>query len=55
MVARYRAARRNGAGRLDAPAPGLRLPEDEGLAGHADADEGPEGPPQQAGPGIGAA
>ncbi|TMM18219.1 MAG: glutamate synthase subunit beta [Actinobacteria bacterium] len=55
MVERYLAARRNGAGRLDAPAPGLRLPEDEGLAGHADADEGPEGPPQQAGPGIGAA
>ena len=29
-------------------------PEDEGLAGHADADEGPEGPPQHVGPGIGA-
>lgn len=29
-------------------------PEDEGLAGHADADEGPEGPPQHAGPGIAA-
>ena len=28
------------------------LPEDEGLAGHADADEGPEGPPQHVGPGI---
>jgi glutamate synthase (NADPH/NADH) small chain len=25
---------------------------DEGLAGHADADEGPEGPPSHAGPGI---
>jgi glutamate synthase (NADPH/NADH) small chain len=29
------------------------IPQDDGLAGHADADEGPEGPPQQAGPGIG--
>jgi glutamate synthase (NADPH) small chain len=28
------------------------LPEDEGLAGHADADEGPEGPPQHVGPGV---
>jgi glutamate synthase (NADPH) small chain len=28
------------------------LPADEGLAGHADADEGPEGPPQHVGPGI---
>jgi glutamate synthase (NADPH/NADH) small chain len=27
---------------------------DAGLAGHADADEGPEGPPSHAGPGIGA-
>ena len=26
--------------------------EDEGLAGHADADEGPEGPPQHVGPGV---
>jgi glutamate synthase (NADPH/NADH) small chain len=48
MVERYLAARRNGA------AAGAPLPEDEGLAGHADADEGPEGPPQQAGPGIAA-
>jgi len=30
------------------------LPEDQGCAGHADADEGPEGPPQHVGPGIGA-
>jgi glutamate synthase (NADPH/NADH) small chain len=30
------------------------LPEDHGCAGHADADEGPEGPPQHVGPGIGA-
>jgi glutamate synthase (NADPH/NADH) small chain len=29
--------------------------EDDALAGHADADEGPEGPPQHVGPGIGAA
>jgi glutamate synthase (NADPH/NADH) small chain len=27
-------------------------PRDEALAGHADADEGPEGPPQHVGPGI---
>jgi glutamate synthase (NADPH/NADH) small chain len=27
--------------------------EDDGLAGHADADGGPEGPPQHVGPGIG--
>jgi glutamate synthase (NADPH/NADH) small chain len=53
MVDRYLAARRNGgdAGQATgAPA----LPEDAGLAGHADADEGPEGPPRHAGPGIGA-
>jgi len=30
-----------------------RAPEDEALPGHADADEGPEGPPLHAGPGIG--
>jgi glutamate synthase (NADPH/NADH) small chain len=30
------------------------LPEDHGCAGHADADEGPEGPPQHVGPGVGA-
>jgi glutamate synthase (NADPH/NADH) small chain len=50
MVERYLAARRNGAGMGE----GTSLSADEGLAGHADADEGPEGPPQQAGPGIGA-
>jgi glutamate synthase (NADPH/NADH) small chain len=48
MVERYLAARRDGG------APAGRLPEDEALAGHADADEGPEGPPQHVGPGIGA-
>ncbi len=28
------------------------LPEDDGCAGHADADEGPQGPPQHVAPGI---
>jgi glutamate synthase (NADPH/NADH) small chain len=46
MVDRYLAGKRNGA--TDATG----LPADEGLAGHADADEGPEGPPQHVGPGI---
>ena len=49
MVDRYLGARRNGQDTATAPAP-----QDEGLAGHADADEGPEGPPQHVGPGIGA-
>jgi glutamate synthase (NADPH) small chain len=30
-------------------------PQDAGLAGHEDADDGPSGPPQHVGPGIGAA
>ena len=54
MVDRYLAERR------DAQA-AARLPEDDGLAGHADADDGPEGPPPLSqgpqgwvGPGIGA-
>jgi glutamate synthase (NADPH) small chain len=47
MVDRYLAARRNGAGAGDVS--GL---EDEALSGHADADEGPEGPPQHVGPGV---
>jgi glutamate synthase (NADPH/NADH) small chain len=47
MVDRYLAARRNGDGSLAAPDG-----EDGGLAGHADADDGPEGPPQHVGPGI---
>ncbi len=46
VVDRYLAGKRNGA----APAPTAAL--DDGLAGHADADEGPEGPPAHAGPGI---
>jgi len=49
MVERYLAGRRNGAAGA-----GAFTPEDGGLAGHADADPGPEGPPQHAGPGIGA-
>jgi glutamate synthase (NADPH) small chain len=49
MVDRHLAARRDGA-----LAPGAFGPEDAGLAGHADADEGPEGPPQHVGPGISA-
>jgi glutamate synthase (NADPH/NADH) small chain len=47
MVDRYLAERR-------APSAGAG-PRDEGIAGHSDADEGPEGPPQHVGPGIGAA
>jgi glutamate synthase (NADPH/NADH) small chain len=31
---------------------GMGGPQDNGLAGHADADEGPEGPPQHVGPGV---
>jgi glutamate synthase (NADPH) small chain len=49
MVDRYLAGRRQGA---EAGAP--QLPQDDGLPGHADADNGPEGPPQHVGPGIGA-
>ncbi len=48
MVDRYLAGKR--AGVLATPSP-----EDEGLAGHADADTGPEGPPQHASPGVGSA
>jgi glutamate synthase (NADPH/NADH) small chain len=44
MVDRFLAARR--------PEDGRVLPEDEGIAGHADADEGPEGPPLHVGPGV---
>jgi glutamate synthase (NADPH) small chain len=47
MVERFLAARRTGAGGLPTLAP-----EDEGRAGHGDADTGPEGPPQHVGPGI---
>jgi glutamate synthase (NADPH/NADH) small chain len=49
MVDRYLSQRRHrGEG------PGAFAPADAGLAGHADADGGPEGPPQHVGPGIGA-
>ncbi|HXC45661.1 MAG TPA: FAD-dependent oxidoreductase, partial [Solirubrobacteraceae bacterium] len=41
MVDRYLAGLRNGS-----------MSHDEGVAGHADADEGPEGPPQHVGPGV---
>jgi glutamate synthase (NADPH) small chain len=47
MVERYLAGKRNGA-------PEEALVRDGGLAGHADADEGPEGPPSHVGPGISA-
>jgi glutamate synthase (NADPH/NADH) small chain len=46
MVERYLAGKRNNA------AAGAPLPDDDGLAGHADADGGPEGPPEHVGPGI---
>jgi glutamate synthase (NADPH/NADH) small chain len=49
MVDRYLAGRRGGA-----HGSGAFTLEDGGLAGHADADGGPEGPPQHVGPGIGA-
>jgi glutamate synthase (NADPH/NADH) small chain len=48
MVERYLAARRDGP-------PASMLPEDDALAGNADADEGPEGPPQHVAPGVSAA
>ncbi len=47
MVERFLAERRTGDGEL-----GALAPQDAGLAGHADADAGPEGPPQHVGPGI---
>ena len=46
MVDRYL----SGLGESQAAA--LRGADDEGLAGHADADRGPEGPPQHVGPGV---
>jgi glutamate synthase (NADPH/NADH) small chain len=47
MVDRYLAGKRNGVA-----ADGQIQAEDQALAGHADADEGPEGPPQHVGPGV---
>ncbi len=45
MVDRYLAGKRNGSA--------AELAErDQGISGHADADEGPEGPPQHATPGV---
>ncbi|MGA9314214.1 MAG: hypothetical protein WBV77_06250, partial [Solirubrobacteraceae bacterium] len=43
MVDRYLTGLRNGSALLS---------HDEGVAGHASADEGPEGPPQHVGPGV---
>jgi len=53
MVDRYltTSAAERGAGKASPAGAG----EDGALAGHADADGGPEGPPQHVGPGIGAA
>jgi glutamate synthase (NADPH/NADH) small chain len=48
MVDRHLANRRHSA------SPNAVFAQDDGLAGHADADRGPEGPPQHVGPGIGA-
>ncbi|HUZ28025.1 MAG TPA: glutamate synthase subunit beta [Solirubrobacteraceae bacterium] len=47
MVDRYLAGKRNGGGVSSG-----ELPHDGASAGSADADEGPEGPPQHVGPGI---
>src|SRR5204863_5581410 len=49
MVDRYLSARRNG--RAGGVRGAIAAAEDAGLAGHASADEGPEGPPAHAGPG----
>ena len=55
MVDRYLCARRNGgAGAAGGVRGAIAVVEDAGLAGHASADEGPEGPPAHAGPGVGA-
>jgi glutamate synthase (NADPH/NADH) small chain len=56
MVDRYLAQRSlDGAGAAGGAVPGgAAAGEDQGIAGHADADGGPEGPPQHVGPGIGA-
>src|SRR5271168_2605978 len=49
IVDRYLAARRNGGHAGTGAAPSPLSARDEGLAGHADADEGPEGPPPRVG------
>jgi glutamate synthase (NADPH) small chain len=51
MVDRYLTGLRNGSA-IGGQALNGALPEDAALAGHADADEGPEGPPQHVGPGV---
>jgi glutamate synthase (NADPH/NADH) small chain len=51
MVDRYLSALRERDGASPA-SPDGRLPEDEALAGHADADSGPEGPPLHVSPGL---
>jgi glutamate synthase (NADPH/NADH) small chain len=48
MVDRYLAGRRNGALERGEAS----LPEDQARAGHADADDGPEGPPTHVTPGV---
>jgi glutamate synthase (NADPH/NADH) small chain len=50
VVDRYLAAAHNGSAGKGAAIAAVER--DEGLAGHADADDGPEGPPAHAGPGI---
>ena len=56
MVDRYLAGLRADPASADSRARAGALngsaPEDGALAGHADADEGPEGPPQHVGPGV---
>jgi glutamate synthase (NADPH/NADH) small chain len=47
VVERYLAEQRDGRN-----ASGVARGSDDGLAGHGDADEGPEGPPKHATPGI---
>jgi glutamate synthase (NADPH) small chain len=51
MVDRYLTGLRNGSAGAGLAGAGLAV-RDEGLAGHADADRGPEGPPLHVGPGI---
>jgi glutamate synthase (NADPH/NADH) small chain len=59
MVDRYLAGLRSDAALEGSPVRGTVVnglavggPRDDALAGHADADEGPEGPPQHVGPGV---
>jgi glutamate synthase (NADPH/NADH) small chain len=53
-VDRYLAGLRDGGASRQAAPNGASLPEDGALAGHADADLGPEGPPLHVGPGLAA-